>query len=204
MKKIELILYQNRLDKYLEQGQDEMADILDIIENINTIYNSNSSLAILKDYERVFDELDLYVFENWREGELVSGPQIERHWITCSFMWPEDKMPNPEAAKRLSEYGCGVKYKRDVLIQPRKIKKPEDVRPGTQKGKLDESPIWVVEISMPKKLMLDIFRGYHEQMMDDINPVDEQSAPELGLSAEGEAVQAQEPAPAEPGAINVA
>lgn len=99
-----------------------MADILDIIENINTIYNSNSSLAILKDYERVFDELDLYVFENWREGELVSGPQIERHWITCSFMWPEDKMPNPEAAKRLSEYGCGVKYKRDVLIQPRKIK----------------------------------------------------------------------------------
>jgi len=41
-------------------------------------------------------------------------------------------------------------------------------------------------------------------MMDDINPVDEQSAPELGLSAEGEAVQAQEPAPAEPGAINVA
>ena len=52
-----------------------MADILDIIENINTIYNSNSSLAILKDYERVFDELDMYVFENWRDGELVSGPQ---------------------------------------------------------------------------------------------------------------------------------
>jgi hypothetical protein len=39
-----------------------MADILDIIENISTIYESNSSLAILKDYERVFDELDLYVF----------------------------------------------------------------------------------------------------------------------------------------------
>ena len=119
-------------------------------------------------------------------------------------MWPENKMPNPEAAKRLSEYGCGVKYKRDVLIQPRKIKKPEDVRPGTQKGKLDESPIWVVEIAMPKKLMLDIFRGYHEQMMDDINPVNDQMAPELQPPPEGEAVASQEPAAAEPGAINVA
>ena len=57
---------------------------------------------------------------------------------------------------------------------------------------------------MPKKLMLDIFRGYHEQMMDDINPANEQSAPELQPSPEGQAVQAQEPAPAEPGAINVA
>jgi hypothetical protein len=32
-----------------------MRDILDIIENVDTIYNSNSSLAILKDFERVFD-----------------------------------------------------------------------------------------------------------------------------------------------------
>ena len=181
-----------------------MADILDIIENINTIYNSNSSLAILKDYERVFDELDLYVFENWREGELVSGPVVERHWVTCSFMWPKDKMPNPEAGKRLSEYGCGVKYKKDVLIQPRKIKTPDDIRPGTKKGKLDESPIWVVEISMPKKLMLDIFRGYHEQLQDELQPANEQKAPELAPSPEGEAVQAQAAPTADQGAANVA
>lgn len=180
-----------------------MADILDIIENIDTIYNSNSSLAILKDYERVFDELDLYVFENWREGELVSGPQMDRHWVTCSFMWPKGSMPNPEAARRLGEYGCGVKYKRDTLVQPRKIKTPDDIRPGTKKGKLDESPIWVVEIAMPKKLMLDIFRGYHKQMQDDIEPANEQRAPELQVSPEGQALQAQEAAPA-PGAENVA
>ena len=145
-----------------------MADILDIIENIDSLYNSNTSLAILKDYERVFDELDLYVFENWRDGELVAGPKVERHWVTCSFMWPKDKMPNPEAGKRLTEYGCQVKYKRDVLIKPRKIQDPDDMRPGTKKGKLDESPIWVVEVTMPKKLILDIFRGYHSQLLDDI------------------------------------
>jgi len=171
-----------------------MADILDIINNISTIYESNSSLAILKDYERVFDELDLYVFENWRDGELIQGPKIERHWVTCSFMWPKDKMPNPEAGKRLTEYGCAVKYRKDVLIKPRKIKNPDDIRPGTKKGKLDEHPIWVVEVTMPKKLMLDIFRGYHNQLMDDLGK--NEDIPELQAPPAGEAVQQQQ----EPGA----
>lgn len=169
-----------------------MADILDIIENINTIYNSNSNLAILKDYERVFDELDLYVFENWKDGELVSGPKVERHWVTCEFMWPKDKMPNPEAAKRLSEYGCGVKYRKDVLVKPRKVRTPDDLRPGTQKGKLDEYPIWIVEVTMPKKLMLDIFRGYHNQLMDELGKNDISEVPELQAPPAGEAVQQQE------------
>ena len=175
-----------------------MADILDIIENISTIYESNSSLAILKDYERVFDELDLYVFENWQDGELISGPQVERHWVTCSFMWPKEKMPDPEAGKRLLEYGCSVKYKKDFLVKPRKIKKPDDIRPGSKKGKLDEHPIWVVEVTMPKKLMLDIFRGYHNQLMDDLGIDKNITAPELQAPPAGEAVQAQE-APVAPG-----
>lgn len=182
-----------------------MADILDIINNISTIYESNSSLAILKDYERVFDELDMYVFENWRDGELIQGPKVERHWVTCSFMWPKDKMPNPEAGKRLTEYGCSVKYKKDVLIKPRKIKKPDDIRPGTQKGKLDEHPIWVVEVTMPKKLMLDIFRGYHNQLMDDLGK--NEDTPELQAPPAGEALQQQQepsaaPADATQGTVN--
>jgi hypothetical protein len=167
-----------------------MRDILDIIENIDTIYNSNSSLAILKDYERVFDELDLYVFENWSEGEIVQGPKIDRHWVTCSFMWPKEKMPNPEAGKRLTEYGCEVKYMRDTLVEPRKIKTPDDIRPGSKKGKMDETPVWIVEIAMPKKLMLEIFRGYHNQLMDELEPANDQSAPELQPPPEGESVQA--------------
>lgn len=180
-----------------------MADILDIIKNVSTIYESNSSLAILKDFERVFDELDLYVFENWKDGELVSGPRADRHWVTCEFMWPKERMPNPQAAKKLSEYGCGVKYKKDVLIKPRKIKTPDDIRPGSQKGKLDETPVWVVEIAMPKKLMLDIFRGYHGQLMAELGRDKNVRAPELQASPAGEAVQQQEAAPAE-GAPNAA
>ena len=169
-----------------------MADVLDIINNINTIYNSNSSLAILKDYERVFDELDIYVFENWRDGELVSGPKVDRHWVTCEFMWPKKNMPNPEAAKRLSEYGCRIKYKRDNLVKPRKVQDESDLRPGTKKGKLDEEDIWIVEIAMPKKLMLEIFRGHHNQLIDELTPEEEPVVAEAPVPQVPDAATAEE------------
>ena len=143
-----------------------MRDILDVIENVQAIYNSNSSLSTLKDFERVLDEMDMYVYKNWREGELAEGPTVDRHWVKASFMWPREQMPDPMAAKRLLEYGCKVKYERTHLIEPRKIKNPDDMRPNTKKGKLDRKPVWLVEITMPKKLVSDIFDGYMTKMRE--------------------------------------
>lgn len=145
-----------------------MLDILEIIKNIDTIYSTNSSLGVLKDFERVLDEMDMYVYKNWEDGELAEGPIVERHWITASFMWPKDKMPDPMAAKRLLDYGCKVKYKQSHLIKPRTIKSPDDMRPGTNKGKLDREPVWLVEIMMPKKLASDIFDGYMTKMRENM------------------------------------
>jgi hypothetical protein len=163
-----------------------MYDSLDIIKNIETIYDSNNSFNVLKDFERVLDHLDLYVYENWSEGELAEGPKIDRHWVTCSFMWPVDQMPDPMGGKRLLDYDCKVRYKKTSLIVPRKIEKPDDVRPGTKKGKLDREPIWVVEIQMPKNLIMDIYSGY----MQDVN-----------LSADADASQGSEIQPAEEAAM---
>lgn len=137
-----------------------MADYKDIIQNIEQIYGSNNSLNLLKDFERVFDELDMYVYDNWIDGELVSGPFEKRYFVECTFMWPYDKMPEPVAGKRLIEYGCKVEFAESKIAKVRKIKKPEDIRPGTRKGKIDYEPIWMVKITMPKKLMSDINRGY--------------------------------------------
>ena len=145
-----------------------MRDIKDVIENVQTLYNSNSNFAALKDVERVLDEMDMYVYKNWRDGELASGPIVERHWITASFMGPKEKMPDPMAAKRLLDYGCKIKYEQTHLIEPRVIEGPDDFRPGTRKGKLDRKPIWVVEIAMPKKLVEDTFNGYMTKMRESI------------------------------------
>lgn len=144
-----------------------MFDILDVIRNIDDLYENNTSLAVLKDFERVLDEMDMYVYENWEEGELCYGPQVDRHWITAGFMWPKDKMPNPVAAQRLTELGCKVSYQKSHLVEPRKIRTPEDIRPGTKKGRLDRHPIWIVEIAMPKKVAFDIYKGYMNKMKEE-------------------------------------
>jgi len=137
-----------------------MTDYKDIIQNIEQIYGSNNSLNILKDFERVLDELDMYVYDNWIDGELVAGPIEKRYFIECTFMWPYDKMPDPVAGKRLLDYGCKVEFAESKIAKVRKIKKPTDIRAGTRKGKIDQEPIWMIKITMPKKLMNDINRGY--------------------------------------------
>jgi hypothetical protein len=142
-------------------------DILDVIKNIEDLYENNSSLAVLKDFERVLDEMDMYVYENWEDGELAYGPKVDRHWITAGFMWDKDKMPNPIAAKRLTELGCKVTYQKSHLLEPRKIRTHEDIRPNSKKGKLDRKPIWIVEITMPKKVAFDMYKGYMDKMKNE-------------------------------------
>ena len=144
-----------------------MQDVVDIVQNIERVYDSNTAFQVLKDFERVIDELDVYVYENWEDGELASGPKISRHFVTCTFMWPRDKMPDPMGGKRLLDYDCKVGYKKDFIIKPRKIRDPDDIRPGSKKGKLDRHPIWLVMIKMPKKLIADIYGG--SQKMEDLS-----------------------------------
>lgn len=146
-----------------------MHDIIDVIRNIQDLYENNSSLAVLKDFERVLDELDLYVYNNWEDGEVAYGPKVDRHWITVGFMWPRDKMPDPTGGKRLVELGCKVLFQKSHLLEPRKIRSEDDLRPGTKKGKLDRNPIWIVEIQMPKKIAFDIYKGYMDRMKSEQN-----------------------------------
>jgi len=140
-----------------------MHDIVDIIKNVQTLTVNDSAFKVLKDFERVLDELDIYVFKNWEDGELLAGPKITRYGVECKFLWPDHAMPDPEGGARLLDYGCKVTYQKEVLLVPRKIHKPSDFRPGTKKGKIDAHPVWVVDIIMPKKLMQDIYQGYEDQ-----------------------------------------
>jgi hypothetical protein len=169
-----------------------MHDVLDIINNIESIYDSNTAFQVLKDFERVLDQLDIYVYANWEDGEVAEGPKIDRHWVTCSFSWPRDKMPDPMGGKRLLDYDCKVRYQKSHMIVPRKIENEDDIRPGTKKGKLDRNPIWIVEIQMPKKLIADIYTGYIQNAFEEpaqapaptpeTQPADAAEAGEEGLA----------------------
>jgi hypothetical protein len=156
-----------------------MHDIVDLIKNIETLTVNDSAFKILKDFERVLDELDIYVYKNWEDGELLAGPDVDRYHVTCKFMWPYEDMPDPVGGERLLDYGCKVSYEKENILVPRKVRKPSDFRPGTKKGKIDAHPIWVVNITIPKKLMQDIYQGYerkeHDQLADHMMPTNNEA-----------------------------
>ena len=151
-------------------------DLKDAINNTKQIYMSDSSLNMLLDFERVLDEMDLYSFENWIDGELVSGPKIERYWVECSFMWPRAKMPDPRGGARLLPYGCKITYAKEKIKIPVHIESPDDFRPGTRQGKLVDVPVWIVTIRMPQELVSDIESGSLEIASEEYDLEDIQSA----------------------------
>ena len=172
-----------------------MQNIYDIIKNVEGIYESNTAFQVLKDFERVLDELDIYVYKHWENGELAEGPVIDRHWITCKFFWPRAKMPDPMGGKRLLDYDCKISYEKSHIVKPRKIRRPGDIRPGTKKGKLDRLPIWIVEIMMPKKLVADIYGTYSQKMGLVTEPAIEQSDAQPGAQPADAMAGAGAPAP---------
>jgi len=169
-------------------------DILNVIKNLQTLSDNNSAFKVLKDFERVIDELDIYVYKNWNDGELVVGPKINRHSVECRFMWPRNNMPDPEGGRRLYDYGCHVEYEKTHVLIPRKIKDPSDFRPGTKKGKIDPHPVWIVKITMPKKLMQDVAVGSDNRDQNDMAEVMKYHAQQVTPETAAQEAPENEPA----------
>ena len=170
-----------------------MQDTIDVVKAVQNVFDNDTAFTVLKDFERVLDELDLYVYDNWQDGELAAGPIIKRHFVSCTFMWPRKQMPDPMGGKRLTDYQCKVYFKKDELIVPRQILEPGDMRAGTKKGKLDKAPIWLVEILMPKELIRSIHSGYEQEEIYAQEPA---TSEEIPAEQQVEPADATEPVPA--------
>jgi len=166
------------------------ANIRDLLHNTQEIFMTDSAVNSLLDFERVLDELDLYTFKHWKQGELVDGPNYEKYFVSCTFMWPYKRMPDPRGAARLSEYECDVNFREDYFEHPVKVKTPSDFKPGTKVPKLVKTPVWLVEITMPKKLMADIQQGALELESGTVDLEDIDSAYETG--ADNDAINQQD------------
>jgi hypothetical protein len=136
-----------------------MIDIDTIYTTLDDVYGSENVLDILVEFERVFDQLDIYVYKNWAKGEIVEGPQIDRYWITVSLMYPYKLMPDPDGAMRLIDHGCKVWFSKDTLKHVAKIRGPESYekdKDGNLNAKIIESTVWVVKVTMPRHFVDEI------------------------------------------------
>jgi len=155
-----------------------------VTETIKDVYMSDGSMQTILDFERVLDEVDIYAFKHWSEGELIRGPEISRYKVACTFMWPADLMPDPRGAKRLLPFDCDVEYMKTTIKVPAKVESYDDFKPGTKKPSMRDMPVWVVEITMPKDLMSDIREGSIELEGQDIDLSDLDAAYEQDLDQE--------------------
>jgi hypothetical protein len=157
-----------------------------IIDNIKGIFTSDASMATLLDFERVLDEADMYAYKHWDLGELVAGPEIKKYTVACTFMYPEKRMPDPRAGKRLIAVGCNIKFKKTTIKVAVKVDSPDDFRPGTHFPKSVERSVWLVRIEIPKELMSDIREGSIDLAGQTIDLEDLDDAYESDLDKEAE------------------
>ena len=144
------------------------------IENIKdtlTVLSSGDGLMeMLMEFERTLSNVDMFAYRNWIDGELVQGPEIDRYWFTTTWMYPEKRMPDPDAALRLEKIGCKVSYKKDVFEKPTKILEPSDWEdPKTKKAKMEYHGVWLVTIRMPKKFVTEQLESFLDEIETDID-----------------------------------
>lgn len=135
-------------------------DQLDIIKQLDKNINRDSALDVLLQLEGVLDNINLYAYKNWINGEIVDGPHIERYWVTLTLMYPHKLMPDPEGARRIIENGGKVYFKKEKLITAAKLETPDDIdhkgderRPNMPAAKKIARPIWLVTIEMPRSFI---------------------------------------------------
>lgn len=80
--------------------------------DLEKIQESNHLLDMLLQMEDVLDSLDLYVFENWFNGEVIEGPTVKRYWLSFILKYSLDAKPDERAAYRLMKHGIRVSFER--------------------------------------------------------------------------------------------
>lgn len=141
-------------------------------DEIKKISETNTLLDLLMEFEKVLEDLEIYAYQNWMSGEVLEGPILERHYVTVKLMYPHNQMPDPQGGKRLLKLGCPVRFYEDTLITPVKVRSYDDVvvdiRPdgsSVQRAKTKSEPVWIVEVSIPRK--------YVDEFVSDVVETDE-------------------------------
>ena len=126
----------------------------DIKNKLSYLHANVNVLDLLMEFERTMDNADLYAYQNWMEGEIVEGPEIDRYWVTVDFMFPYSMMPDPMGGMRLVKLGCKVTYRKDCFDVPVTVTGRNSYSDfSKRKAKIKTHKVWIVSIRMPKRFL---------------------------------------------------
>lgn len=135
--------------------------------DIERIKDSPHLLDLLIQMEDVLDSLDIYVFKNWVNGEVVDGPRVRRYWLSFTLRYDYTSMPDPQAVRRLVKHGIKVEYDRNQDDQNQQH--------------------WLVTIRIPRRLIGQMSAaelGYYDEIDDDVDIDDVEDAKDDGVTDE--------------------
>jgi hypothetical protein len=128
--------------------------------------DSDSLTDVLIQMEDFMDSLDLYVFKNWFEGEVVEGPEIRRYWVSVTLKYAYDEMPDPAGAERLIHHGVKVSYRKAKEEADVEVTKPDDLQPN-KKPKMELNDVWLVTVQIPRRFIEELDDSDLELHADD-------------------------------------
>lgn len=128
--------------------------------------DSESLTDVLIQMEDFMDSLDIYVFKNWFEGEIVQGPEIRRYWVSMTLKYAYEEMPDPAGAERLLQHGAKVAYRKAKDSAPVEVESQEDLLPNN-KPKMENNEIWLVDVQIPRRFIEELDDSDLELHADD-------------------------------------
>ena len=150
---------------------------------LKRLSDSTSLTDVLIQMEDFLDSLDLYVFKNWFEGEIVDGPNVSRYWVSMTLKYDYKDMPDPAGGIRLLKHGSKVRFRRGeeedietkssydqsemqriMAVQnlPGQPFRPDRTMPDRNSNnseypeQLPMKKIWLIDIQIPRQFIEDL------------------------------------------------
>jgi hypothetical protein len=167
--------------------------------DIEKIQESPHLLDMLLQMEDVLDSLDIYVFKNWYKGEVVEGPGVRRYWLDFTLKYKHNQMPDPKAAMRLIKHGIRVDFSKgtekskeynanyDQTVHDDTVPVQKGDAPPEEKDVRPEDTVWLVAISIPRRLVAELSAEQIDNEYDDeVDIEDVDDAMDTGIDDESE------------------
>lgn len=150
--------------------------ILSQYKLIQELYKNDDFFEILINIDDFFDLINLYVFPNWLNAEVVNVDFL-KYFTSITLKTPYDKMLHPKGAQLLLKYDCQVKYRETYEYVPKEVKDVSDTyldrRTGERRPKAEKKKCWIVDILIPNRYLINdnVFdlEGVQMKIKDDQN-----------------------------------
>jgi hypothetical protein len=174
---------------------------MDSSQAIQNLYDQDGLLDILLGVEEYFDNMDLYAYKNWINGEIVEGPNVSKYWVEITLKFSHDSFPDPIATKIFEKQGTKIFVRPDWEIHP--IEHPrsnadmQSILGNTatlSTPKDERTPILLVKFQIPRRLVNPESFDEYKLMASDFNSntMNDEEPPEPQPEQEGQQEQSQD------------